>query len=528
MSVFLGKNDFDQIKFEQNLDEFTELVNQHVEVKFNTDDPDFLEECWAVAGKIGDIAIASFYRLFNSAPFEQKTQFCSLNARVKKSGKGKSNLSEMKTQKIFIQSQQWIRSFAARAIPLVEGWNRSCKVYCLSRLGGSRAFDHANSVEEVEVPIKTGANVPASLKQRAQSCSLNGRVKKPSEGKPNLSEMKTQNVVNQSPQSSRSFTGRVTEQLGGWKRSCKARRLKYLYGNSAFRYIKTKEDAEALIKVGADVNARDLFGCTNLHVVQDKETIEALTMVGADVNAEGNLCKTPLQLAVKELIYTIRRDMSCRVSVCPECSEEITFRRFDQDRYLPRSIIQIQALIKAGADKNAINSQGKPLLHILADTPVGPRYDHSKNKSRSTKRCSLAKNDNFEELIMVLIGGRANVNARDDDGRTPLHYVKDEGFAKALVEAGAKVNARDSDGETPLHVVKSGGVAKVLVKARADLNARDPSGRTPLQRHKYECFAKVLVEARAIVNARDSDGKTPLHYVKDKGVAEALKANIRG
>jgi len=106
------------------------------------------------------------------------------------------------------------------------------------------------------------------------------------------------------------------------------------------------------------------------------------------------------------------------------------------------------------------------------------------------------------------LANEANVNARDESGRLPLHYavvgkhqdillllitraVQPESFefkelkkVKRLLAKGMDVNAKGPSGNTLLHFAAQTGyihVAALLVGIGADIEARNDSGRTPLQ-----------------------------------------------
>lgn len=77
---------------------------------------------------------------------------------------------------------------------------------------------------------------------------------------------------------------------------------------------------------------------------------------------------------------------------------------------------------------------------------------------------------------------------RDNDGCTPLHNVihwrrRDIQFARVLLDARADLNARDEDGDTPLHYAFALGrrqMHRELIHEGADVNAMNNIGITPM------------------------------------------------
>lgn len=92
-----------------------------------------------------------------------------------------------------------------------------------------------------------------------------------------------------------------------------------------------------------------------------------------------------------------------------------------------------------------------------------------------------------ERIVTLLLETRrANLNARDYSGATPMHWAAANGHPKVvidLLERGAQPDATDLSDATPLHDAAWAGhaeVADALLKAGAQVDAVDAHGRTAL------------------------------------------------
>ena len=90
------------------------------------------------------------------------------------------------------------------------------------------------------------------------------------------------------------------------------------------------------------------------------------------------------------------------------------------------------------------------------------------------------------EGVKKAIAAGVDVNAKDEDGGTPLLYATLSGHkevAELLIAKGADVNAKNEDGHTPLHYAAVMGhkeIAELLIAKGADVNAKGVNGVTPL------------------------------------------------
>uniref|UniRef100_A0A672ZP70 Uncharacterized protein n=1 Tax=Sphaeramia orbicularis TaxID=375764 RepID=A0A672ZP70_9TELE len=130
--------------------------------------------------------------------------------------------------------------------------------------------------------------------------------------------------------------------------------------------------------------------------------------------------------------------------------------------------------------------------------------------------------------VRSLIFKKEDVNAQDNEKRTPLHaaaYLGDAEIIELLILSGARVNAKDNKWLTPLHraVASCSEVIQVLLKHSADVNARDKNWQTPLHiaaANKAVRCAEALVPLLSNVNVSDRAGRTALHHAAFSGHLE--------
>ena len=171
----------------------------------------------------------------------------------------------------------------------------------------------------------------------------------------------------------------------------------------------------------------------------------------------------------------------------------------------------------------------------------------------------------YPEIVNILLEARAEIDAKDIHGKTPLHsavlgwrnaeQVYPE-IVKILLQARAHIDAKDMHGETALTYAAKHGradVVPVLLEAGCDkspmslhravywgrlhvvrllIAARvphvvDESGETPLFQaasRGYDGIVLALLESRAPIDAPTHNGQTPLHGACHPGHIQVVQA----
>ena len=255
---------------------------------------------------------------------------------------------------------------------------------------------------------------------------------------------------------------------------------------------KHPEAARALIENGADVHARSKGGYTPLLFASqqgDLESARTLLAAAADVNEKAGDGMTPLLLASasghEELSVFLlnkggdpnaadRRGLSvlnhaATAQDMPELVKALLAHGVNPNGRFVRNqnagfggarigatslllaaqagnVEAVRVLVANGADPQIPTNEGTTPLMIAA----GAGLDEDRVE-RDDYRKAL-------EIVKILAGSGANVNAVGENGWTALHgaaYCGDDGVIQFLVEHGAKMDVMDKFGQTPLSIAEA-------------------------------------------------------------------------
>ena len=320
-------------------------------------------------------------------------------------------------------------------------------------------------------------------------------------------------------------------------------------GRSAMFFSQTEEMIFFLVEHKADVNVIDSFGRTAIYYAPNSEVAHALLVNNAKYNIYDNDGVMPYdfvrdfekqnssgirpmtraqfddrspaifyQLASWEFIHCVRSDnnllLKKRIAQWPE----IKVGKIVDDNGDPLLRHAIYSnneqamimLIEQEADVNACDSYGDPLIfstilnNEASQTRILCEAGAVTNVRNAADKTALRVGffyRNYDILELLVIYG-ADVNLRDEKGRTPLFYAQNPRLIQAMVDKGADLNATDNDGNSPIFLAESSETIHALARNKADVNFRNNDEETPLFVINKQSLIRALLEEGANVNVK--------------------------
>jgi ankyrin repeat protein len=148
---------------------------------------------------------------------------------------------------------------------------------------------------------------------------------------------------------------------------------------------------------------------------------------------------------------------------------------------------------------------------------------------------SLAEQQNWARLRMLLDSGNVDIDATQADGMTALHWAASHDradVARKLLDHGAKADVENRYGIRPLMLACENGngeLVELLLANEAAANVAQPGGETSLMtasRTGSVRAVKALLTHKADINAKQRAGQTAIMWAAAEGHADVVSLLI--
>ncbi|WP_422137647.1 ankyrin repeat domain-containing protein [Endozoicomonas sp. ALC020] len=327
------------------------------------------------------------------------------------------------------------------------------------------------------------------------------------------------------------------------------------------------EIIQFLLSKGINYDARNLQDFTPLHVAAiqgDTNALETLLKAGADIELLVNQQHSPLHLAIinnhpeaVKLLIKSRARFSERLRIINQGDYQGNTPL--HLAVLAKNANVVNLLLSHGASQELSNNDGFTPLYLAAVTGAQDAirvlldWKSAFSQDELSALFHIAANFNNESLIKDLLSRGLHYGLKfyqpcmpdtidqfcvqTQSGLTVLHeavLANSYSVVRFLLRVRLiEINAKDDQGNTSLHYAIQNNDIKmiaILLSKGADINIMNRLGYTPLhfavQLENQEAI-KLLIQKCANLNIRDNKGQTPLHVALRVGNQEAIKSLIQ-
>ncbi|HMP88898.1 MAG TPA: ankyrin repeat domain-containing protein [Kiritimatiellia bacterium] len=304
-----------------------------------------------------------------------------------------------------------------------------------------------------------------------------------------------------------------------------------------------------LVPTRAEADIRLLHGLTYLHYAVDTDQenfVEYLAGLGVSLNARDYHYQwTPLHIAVRREHPNMVRKLLAR-GANPSLADRHGWMPLHHAASLVSEPV-LSALIEGGVPLEEACSgrwQGYRALHIAASHGFvnnakvlldGGADIHAITTELEETSLLIAARRNHAPMVMFLLSRGADVTDVNPRARSALHLAvssEDPAIIESLLSYKANLEARDKHGETPLlTAVRLGklGSISLLLDRGADMDARGREGETAVAiaaENGHADIIRFLAARGADIDAGDDIGRTPLIGAAARNHLEAVHSLI--
>jgi ankyrin repeat protein len=256
--------------------------------------------------------------------------------------------------------------------------------------------------------------------------------------------------------------------------------------------------AKELLQNGANVNQKEIMGCTPLHAackMKHSNLIKIFLENGADINALNNMKQSPLHscLAVgniedAELLLESGADLNI-TDVFGKTPLMCAMDWIHSEGIINLAILE--QLVKLGANLDSPDQKTWTLLHRASNEGntevvkflLKNGADTESKNFRGFTPLFLACAGNHKEIVALLLEKKCQTNVCNAEGVSPLLLAilkSDEDIIKLLLAAGSEITTQDDDGLTLLHKTCALGMynkSKIFLEAGVKIDQVDNQGK---------------------------------------------------